>query len=265
MTDRLPAETALDRAHAAMAAAPDDAAARLAFHARLAESALFLLLDAEPVGDTLSPRLFELEEGTIVLAFDSEARLAAFARVPVPYAALPGRRLVALLAGQDLGLGLNFDVAPSAQLLPPEVLAWLADHLGAGPEELVASPEALHPPWLPEALVAAIDARLARAAGLARTAWLAGVTHRDGTRGHLLALTGAAPGAEAALALALSEAVRLSGVEDAGPVDVAFVAAGDPLADRLARVGLRFDLPAPPARGAPVAPGTDPARPPRLR
>ncbi|MBK5927400.1 hypothetical protein CCR87_08685, partial [Rhodobaculum claviforme] len=94
------------------------------------------------------------------------------------------------------------------------------------------------------------------------------VTHADGVRGHLLVVTGAAPGAEAPLARALSEAARLAGVDQSGPLDVAFLDAGDPLIARLDRVGLRFDLPEPAAPAAPVPPrppGSDPARPPRLR
>lgn len=254
----------LDRAHAAMAAAPEAEAPRLAFHAALAEAELFLLLADEPSGEDLTPRLYELEAGPVVLAFDSEARLAEFAGAPVPYAALPGRRLVAMLAGQRVGLGLNFEVAPSAMLLPPELLDWLAEALAEAPQELTARPQALHPPRLPPSLLAALDARLARAEGLARQAWLAGVTHADGSAGHLLAVIGTTPGAEGALARALAEAARFAGNE-AGPLDIAFLAEDDPLAARLARVGLRFDLPTPAAPAAPAAPGSDPDRPPKLR
>jgi hypothetical protein len=258
-------ETALDAAHAAMEAAPEDEALRLAFHACLAAAELFLLLEREPEGEEVAPRVYPLEAGPVVLAFDSEARLAAFTGAPAPYAALPGRRLVALLAGQGVGLGLNFEVAPSARLLPPEAIDWLAEVLREAPQTLEAAPAELGPPVLPPALIAALDARLARASGLARCAWLAAVRHRDGSAGHLLALPGVVPGAEAALAQALGEALRLAGVTDAGPVDIVFPAEGDPLEARLARVGLRFDIPAPPEPSAPRPPGLDPERPPRLR
>jgi hypothetical protein len=253
-----------------MEAAPEAEAPLRAFHASLAAAELFLLLEVEPEGDSLVPRVYDLEAGPVVLAFDSEARLAAFAGVPVPYAALPGRRLVALLAGQGIGLGLNFEVAPSATLLPPELIDWLAEVLRQAPEPLSAALANLGPPRLPPAMIAALDSRLARAAGLAQRAWLCAVRHRDGSAGHLLAVFGAAEGAEAALAQALGEALRLAGTADAradaGPVDIAFLSEGDPLEARLARAGLRFDIPEPPARSAPPAPpGLDPDRPPRLR
>jgi hypothetical protein len=54
----------------------------------------------------------------------------------------------------------------------------------------------------------------------------------------------------------------------AGGIDVAFLEPSDPALAPLSRVALRFDLPqaaAPPAGAAPPPPGTDLARPPRLR
>jgi len=59
--------------------------------------------------------------------------------------------------------------------------------------------------------------------------------------------------------------VQLSG-QEALAIDVAFFDAGAPVAERLAGVGLRFDLPAPEFGPAPAAPpGSDPDTPPRLR
>ena len=110
-------DTPLDRAHAAMEADPGEAAMRLAFYDCLAGAEVFLLLQAEAEGDRITPEVFDLETGPVVLAFDREERLAAFLGRPAPYAALSGRRLAGMLAGQGLGLGLNLDVAPSAMLL----------------------------------------------------------------------------------------------------------------------------------------------------
>ena len=59
--------TALDLAHAAMQAAPDDAAARLRYYERLADGELFMLLAAEVEGDNLVPKVFDLEGGPVVL------------------------------------------------------------------------------------------------------------------------------------------------------------------------------------------------------
>lgn len=260
-------ETPLDRAHAAMEAALEDDAARLRFYERLADAELFLMLSEEPVGEAISPELFEVQDARFVLAFDLEERLTAFAERAVPYAAMSGRALARMAADQGIGLALNIEVAPSAILLPTDALAWLVTTLGHAPQQAEALPKTLHAPTgLPETLLTALDTKLATATGLARKAYLAGVTYDDGTRGHLLGITGAQPGAEGALASAVNEALVFSGL-DAGALDVTFVDETNPLAPELARVALRFDIPQPPEhRERRVeAPGSDPDKPPKLR
>lgn len=256
--------TLLDAAHAAVSDDPENEALRLRFFERLADGELVILLEREAVGESLEPKVFELEAGPVVLAFDREERLAAFTGGIAPYAALPGRVVAGLLKGQGIGLGVNLGVAPSSMLLPPEAMDWLAEALDGGPEEAEAVPEEFLPPSVPEAVLAGLDTKLARAGGLAVAAVLAGVRYRDGRRGHLLALLDAAPGAEEALARAIREALVFSGIE-AGELDVTFLPASDPVALAMARVGLRFDLPAPERPETPRAPGLDPSRPPKLR
>lgn len=255
--------TELDRAFAASDASDT---ARLAFYDRLAATELFVMLTEEPVGDNVTPEIFELQDASYVLAFDLEERLSGFADRPVPYAALPGRALVAMLADRRIGIALNLEVAPSQTLLPPEAVQWLAATLSTGPEEGEARPDALTPPRVPEQLITALDARFATAAGLARTAYLAQVTYDDGAKNHLLGLTGTRPEAQPALARAVHEALVFSGLE-AGALDVTFLDEDDPLTAELARVALRFDLPEPqaPRRVTIEAPGNDPAKPPKLR
>lgn len=263
-------ETLLDQAHAAMMAAPGEAAPRLRFFERLADAELYLLLAEDSDGATIRPAIFRLEAGDVALAFDREERLAAFSDRAVAYAALPGRVVARELAGQGLGLGLNLGVAPSSFLLDADGLGWLDRTLGAVPDRAEARPVAFHKPaGLPEALLHALDEKLARLAGLARFAILAGVTYEGGRRGHMLAIAGAAPEAEPALAKAVSEALIFSGI-DAGELDVAFLDAATPTLTAIAAQGLRFDLPEPAVEeaqviGGPVAPGMDPARPPILR
>lgn len=256
--------TPLDAAYAAIAADEDE---RLQFYERLADGELFLMLEAEAEGADIRPRVFPLEDGPVVLVFDLEERLAEFAGGIQPYAALPGRVIAQQLAGQGIGLGINLGVAPSAMVLPPEAVDWLAGMLESGPEEAEAVPEAFHAPkGLPQKLLAGLEAKLARAGGLAGAALLAGVTYRGGRRGHMLAFVDAVDGAEAALARAAGEALAFSGVE-AGEMDVTFLRGDDPAVAAMARVARPFDLPLPvraePA--APIAPGSDPAKPPRLR
>lgn len=259
--------TVLDQAHGAMMADEADDAARLRFYERLAESEMFMLLAAEAEGDQVTPALFEVSDSRYVLIFDREDRLAQFVGQEAPYAALSGRMIASLLAGQGIGLGVNLEVAPSSILIPAEAVSWLHQTLGQAPEEAEARIEEIgRPMGLPEALLTAIDAKLATATGLAHSAYLAGATYEGGARNHLLAFIDVVPGAEDALARAVSEALTFSGIE-AGALDVSFLRSSDPLAAKLAQWGLRFDLPQPEEvqEVGLTAPGMDPEKPPRLR
>lgn len=260
-------QTVLDTAHAAMIAAPDDDIARLRFYERLGDAELFLLLEDEADGDKVTPRIYDPGTGPIVLVFDRQERLAAFVGAAAPYAALSGRIIAGLLSEQGLGLGLNLDVAPSAFLLDLQGVKWLAATLGHGPEEIETKIDELSAPTgLPDLLLTAIDTKLATATGLAQMAYLVATVDKDGTQGHLLGFIGATPGAEIALARAASEALTFSGIE-AGAMDVGFFEAAEPITERLARVGLRFDLPQPALVSPPemIPPGSDATHPPRLR
>lgn len=241
---------------------------RLRFFAALADAELFLLLEKEVSGDEIEPRLFALEEGQVVLAFDTEDRLSAFAQDVAAYVALPGRVIAQLLAEQGIGLGLNLDVAPSSVLLSPQSLQWLTDTLGANtPDQAEARlREVTAPSSVPEILLDALGARLSQAVGLADYALLCGVVYDDGARGHMLALIGAERRAEPALARMVSEALTFSGIE-AGYLDVTFLPLDAPALERMAGPAIRFDIPQPQDTPIPEpsAPGSDPDKPPRLR
>lgn len=257
-------ETPLDLAHAAMLAAQDDDNARLRFYERIADVELYLLLEAEPDEDQVTPVM--LDDG-YVLVFDRAERLAAYVGKPAPYVALSGRSIAEMLTGQDLGLAVNIGVASSEILLPAGAVAWLRDTLAQEAGEVEARIEQVLPPvGLPETLIAAIDAKLATATGMAAGAFLVAVDYTGGGRGHLLGFVGAIPRAQDALVRAASEALTFSGIE-AGAMDVGFFAPDDPVVVKLAKVGLRFDLPQ--GEGLQhtprMPPGSDPSKPPILK
>ena len=255
--------TPLDIAHAAMQDT-DDETARLRFYDRFSAAELFLILDAEPAGDQITPRLFPLEDLTLVLAFDTEERLSDLAG-SAPYAVMSGRQLAQMLGSRELGIGLNLGVAPSSFVFDPPAVRWLSETLENAPETQELRPSDLSPPaGLPEALLEALDARLAASPGLARSAYLCGVTYDTGAASHLLAIIDALPAAQDALAQSVSEALTFSGIE-AGSLDIAFFDASDAIAAKLAKVGLRFDLPQIEPITKRPAPGSDPDRPPILR
>lgn len=268
MTDSAEAKASgLDTAFTAMMAAPEDDAARMRYYARLADGMLYLMLEKEAEAGVVEPVIVEIENTQVVLAYDSEERLAATTDAPVPYAELPGRVIAAQLAGQNMALGVNLGVGEAEFLVSPEALIWLSQSLNATPEDVSARPVSFDAPrGLPSSLIQALDAKLARAGGLAQAALLAAVRYEDGRQGHMLAYIGAVPGAEAALTRAASEALIFSGVE-AGEMDVTFLPSDLAVVARMARVALRFDLPQPAASEptSPAAPGMDPAKPPVLR
>ena len=256
--------TPLDTAHAAMIAAPEDDAARLRFYERVADIEFYLLLEEEPAGESISPVLLD---DAYVLVFDRASRLAAYVGGSAPYVALSGRAIAGMLAEQPLGMAVNIGVAPSEILLPAEAVGWLRDTLSNAAGEVEAQISRLLPPGgLPESLIEAIDAKLATATGMAAGAFLVGVEYGDGGRGHLLAFVGAIPRAQDALVRAASEALTFSGIE-AGAMDVGFFTPEDPTVTKLARVGLRFDLPQ--GEGLQqtprLPPGMDPSKPPILK
>jgi SseB protein N-terminal domain len=253
--------SAIDTAHARMQSHPQDDALRLRYYATLADAELILLLEHEVDGTDIAPRVFDLDSGPVVLAFDTEEKLADFVGTIAPYVALPGRVVAQSLAGQGVGLGINLGTA-SEMLLDADAVAWLAQTLQAAPDLTEANIAAFHLPHVPDLLVITLQDKLR---GAAPQALLAGVLYQDGRRGHVLAVLDVAAGGEAALAQSASEALVFSGIE-AGEMDVLFLASADPAAQSIAKVGRVLDLVVPgPVPDVPKPPGKDPDRPPRLR
>ncbi len=259
--------TALDLAHDAMAAEPENEAMALRFYGLLAASELVLVLEDEPKGEVVVPLLMETEDGPVALAFDGEARFAEFIEAPTPCLTLSGRKVAALLAGQGVLLGVNLGVSNSAALLPADAMDWLCG-MALQPVDLEdrRPTRVFQPTDLPLDLLQALDARLALMAGVGTGAYLSGVEYADGSVAHLLAILDVPEAAQPDMAHAVAEALAFSGLE-AGALDVTFLEAGSEAAQRLRAASLRFDIPAlPEPKGRVVAaPGSDPDRPPILR
>ncbi len=234
------------------------------FYRALADAELFLLLEAEAAGEVMTPRAFDLAQGPVLLAFDSEERLAGFGNGAVAYAALPGRVIAAQMAGQGLSLGLNLGSgAASEVILPPEALAWLMQMLDQkAPEPWAAKVAGFATPTVSESVSAALASILL--AGM--RGYLADVRYTGGLQGQMLVLTGVDAASEVRVARAVTEALAFSGVE-AGALDVAFVTPEDPALARMAGVAQVFEgaaaVVAEPLRRD--GPGMDKARPPMLR
>lgn len=237
--------------------APADLRARIL--SRLADTELFLALSTEPADDRADILLFDLGGGRAALACDTEDRLSGFMGGAVPYAAMPGRVLAAMLAREELSLLVN-PGQKSEMMLDAETLGWLgraldSAHVSAGrqgDDMRLGAPQ----PDVVASLLPPLSQRLADMAGLATGAALAGAEWPDGHRSHILFLIGTAEAHRDALAKAMAEFVAFL-PEIAGGLDVAFAEAGPP------REAVLIDIPAP-AMPEPAA-KRDPKAPPRLR
>ena len=115
--------------------------AHLQFYNALLEAQLFLLLREETTGDVLLPQIREIESNCYVLVFDNEARLVDFCGDVAPYAAVSGRVLIEMLAGQDTGLAFNLNVSGSETLLPQDIIEDLYEVISQSPEISNARPK----------------------------------------------------------------------------------------------------------------------------
>ncbi len=254
------AATPLDRAHAAMTAAPDDEAPRRAYLALLAGHELLIALRDDGAKGAVEPESVEIEGTTFVIAHDGDARLAAGRQGAVARLAATGAEIARLLAPEGLGLILNPGAPEVAFVLDPEGVRWLAAEAGDPPRTQERPLGAFGPPAIASpAALAALDARLAEAGALVRRAALAGARDAEGLPTLVLALAGVPAEAEAGLAEGLGALLRLAGAQGAR-ADILFLPEAGPEFAAIAAAGLVFE---PPAPAAPAPPGT--AGPPRLR
>ena len=256
--------TPIDIAFSEMEANESNDNARLRFYERLIDCELFMLLEAESDGQSIKPDLFEVENEQVALVFDKEDRLADFSNSIVPFVALSGRTIISLIEGKNISLGLNLSVAVSSIILPPNVISWMAKTISKGPTLSEAKiKEVLPPRTLPEAVVSALDTKLATMVGYADIAYLAEVIYDNDIHSSAIVFINANIDAEVSIANAISETLIFSGVE-AGILDVMFLNAENQVCAKLAKIGLRFDLPKPINKKQQSAPGTDPDKPPIL-
>ena len=179
-----------------------------------------------------------------MLVFDREDRLTDFVGQPAPYAALSGRAIAQMLAGQGIGLGLNLDVAPLVDPDPGRGGGLAGRDAGGGPGgggraarrdqgDRVACRKTCWPRWMPS--------WPRRRDWRGWPIWWRSPMRRRGP-GICWPSSTRSRGPRRRWAQAVGEALIFSGIE-AGELDVGFFEAGDPMTARLAKVGLRFDLP----------------------
>lgn len=227
-------DTRLDRLWHAVAVGGAEAD-WLRFYEGFAVHRLIVPIDEHAGGEgvaTATARLktLPLEAGDVALAFDTEARFAAFIAAPTEFVALTGADLARTLARRGIGVALNPGVAPGETVLDPQALAWIAEHTGAevAVEEMPGGIRIL-PPADPEApLLEALGTRLAEMAGAGSTchiaeAWLVGTKTADGGEAHLCVLRLATEAAGLAGEIA-AEITRIGQIRASRPFAVTMAA-----------------------------------------
>ena len=240
--------------------------AHLQFYNALLEAQLFLLLREETTGDVLLPQIREIESNCYVLVFDNEARLVDFCGDVAPYAAVSGRVLIEMLAGQDTGLAFNLNVSGSETLLPQDIIEWLYEVISQSPEISNARPKRFFPLGQKmEKTLAMLHEKLAHSTSLARRFFLCGVEYDDGAHGIILAITGANIDAEPELAKLAHQAFVFVGVYDM-VFDVVFLEPNDRTLAAIKKQGIQLQFlkteEKPSTQGH--IPGRDPDKPPKL-
>lgn len=256
-------QTPLDRAWSDLNADPDDTAKRLRYFERVMDAELFMVLDGADGDDTVTPKAQIIEGTEYVLAFDLESRLAEFSGTTAEYLTVSGRGLIEMLLGQGAGILLN-PRSDSENTVPPDTVTWLAQMAGVTPDEVDDSPEELLPPaGVDEGLILALDAKFSTMRGLADHAVLVLARYADGRTQPLVGIFDARDGAEPDMARAITEAAQFSGAA-VDAVDLVFLPSDHPVAGRMAGLGLKFQIPRSEVQLERPAPGSDPAKPPRL-
>ena len=243
-----------------------DPDSNLQFYNALLDAQLFLLLHEEAQEETLSPQTQDIESSTYVLVFDNEAKLVDFCGDVAPYAAVTGRVLIEMLAGQDTGLAFNPNAYGSETLLSKDIVDWLSEMTSQAPKLSTAKPKTFFPlgPKVEKTAVM-LHEKLANSAYLAQNFYLCGVEYEDASCGILLAITGANDSSEKALAKAAHEAFVFGGSKKM-VFDVVFLEENDKALAAIKRqsLQLQFKQKKVETRTQRPNPGGDPYRPPKL-
>ena len=230
---------------------------RLRFFEHFASAEIFVPLDGEDTA-TITPQTYETSDGDLAVGFTTEGALADFTGGGA-YASLPGRVLASLLSDQDAGLVLDPDTAP--QLLTTQDLRWLTETLNQRPKSHELSTGLIHSAEsVPKDLPSLLQKRLVP--DLMEAVAIAAIDTGTGKQ-PIVAVIGAPDDTQSQLMQSLQEALIFSDAGDNWAI--AFVAAGSLKASQFLQAGVVLKPKAPPTRAQPVAPGSDPDKPPILR
>lgn len=257
----------LDTAYANMQNPDGDETAELRFYETFCDCVLTVLIVEDEAQDKIQFDIFETSQGALVLAFDSEDRMAEFIEKPTGFINMPGRELLQMLSDQQLGIGLNLAVAPSSQILEKATLDWVRDVIGSESMVKMDKISSLKPATnISPSLSQNLAMRLQAFYGFVESVLICDVTYEDGYAGTAFFVLNCDPDTEANLFAMLMETQRFSSRDDS-EIAIQFIQTNSPNIDDIRAVAQEVK---PLPRSAksistPKAPGRDPAKPPKLR
>jgi len=236
-------ETRLDRLWQAVQAtgADDD---WLRFYEGFAAQRLIVPLEGQASADGVRLMTLKVESGEVALAFDGEARFAAFIREPTDYVTLTGAELAKALAPKGAALALNPGAEPGETVLDAEALGWVARHAGAEVEvEESATGTEVRPPIDPEEpLLEGLGLRVAELGAAVAEAWLIATVSPKGKDAYLCVIRPAEETKALASAIA-TELTRVGQIRASRPFGVAVVKEGAKLLAAARRFGIGLGVP----------------------
>lgn len=257
--------TPLERAIVMLEAKPHDTSRFSAVMERLVDAEVFLSLEDASSTKVVTPRMVQLHGDEFVAIYDTELRLSEAIGGETEYLSVSGRTLIQMLVGQNTGIALNPGTSAIGYIFKMETLRWLAQSLDENPNKIsqkitkVAPPPALSPKALE-----ALSVKLTAAQGLAEYVVLVEAYGTSDNKNPMLCFVGSMPDAQADLAKLVQEYLQFS-EQDGAAWDVSYLAQNHIMVEKLLKVGLRFDLPAPEIAFDRPGPGTAPGQPPILR
>lgn len=177
--------------------------------------------DEGATAETACFKTLTLDAGEFALAFDSEARFAAFIAAPTEFIALTGAELARILARRGIGVALNPGVAPGETVLDGEAMVWISDNSGAEVEVVqMAGGARIRPPVDPGVrLLEALGIRLAEMTGHIAEAWLVGTATPNGGDAYLCIVLPVSGAVDLADEIA-AELVRIGQIRASRPLAV---------------------------------------------
>jgi hypothetical protein len=220
----------------------NDDKSRFLFYEALLDTELYLLLEKEIEGGIACPNLVETPEDKYALVFDTISRLVDFTGNSSPYLALTGRMVLPMLKEQNLGLGLNLNLAVSSEiLLSSNDIDWLQNIVEQSPKRLSDKITKFSKPSIPFVVRNSLNNKLSYLSKFVPEAWIVEVIYKSGYKSQLIVFVDINQKMHAVIARAVNEVVNFT-LYDEKPIDVIFLNVDSPNLKKIRKIGISLNF-----------------------